>query len=80
MRSTVLHQEICLIIQKCMYKQKEITLKHVLYNCFYSKQIEKPNIFFPLKTGFLKNSFVISFDIAYFTFNIYNLYIMLKVF
>lgn len=27
---------------------------------------------------FLKNSFIISFDVAYFTFNIYNLYIMLN--
>lgn len=37
--STVVYKKTYLIIQKCMYKQKEIRLKCLLYNCFYSKQI-----------------------------------------
>lgn len=50
---TVVYKKTYLVIQKCMYKQKEIRFKCLFYNCFIQSKF-KPNIFFPLKMGGFK--------------------------
>ena len=58
-----------------MYKQQEQKkFKCLLYNCFIQSKL-KNLIYFSFKNGDFKKSFIISFEGAYLTFNINDLYI-----